>query len=89
MSVMVDQSHRNIGVGVAVITIGGECLACSLYWLISMVGVEVRVDIGDIGTSEDGGGSGDRSETPVQLLLHSMGERVDITEGEVAVGAEI
>ena len=85
MSVMVDQSHRNVGV--AVITISGECLTSSLYWLISMVGVEVRGHIRDLRTGGHGGGCGDWGQTSVKLFPHRLGYWVDITECKVAVGA--
>ena len=50
-------------------------------------GVEVGGHVRDLGASGHAGGRGDRGEAALELLLHDAGQRVDITEGEVANGA--
>ena len=52
-----------------------------------MLGVEVGGHVQDLGAGGHGGGRGDREKAALELLLHGAGQRVDITEGEVAIGA--
>ena len=84
---MVDQGHGDVGGGAAVVSVGGEGLGRGLYRLVRVVGVEVGGHVRDLGASGHAGGRGDRGEAALELLLHDAGQRVDITEGEVANGA--
>ena len=63
------------------------CLAGGLYGFVSVVGVQVGVDIREVRAGGHSGGRGDRSEAAVELLPHGPGQRVDITVRQVAVVA--
>ena len=69
--VVVEQGHGDVGGGAAVVSVGGG-------------GLEVGGHVRNLGAGGHGGG---RGEAAAELLLHGAGQQIDITEGEVAIGA--
>ena len=85
MAIVMDKGDGDL---VAVVPVGWEGLAGGLDGFVRVVGVDVGGHVGDAGAGGHRGQSWHRGEAPVELLSHGLGQRVNITECQVAVCAE-